>query len=85
MTIDYPKEQAYPMRLKGMAVCFLMLKAILCGNYVNFGVFKLYGDNALDNVLNTTTKMILSIPHSDLLVRFCKFLDDFLLKMRFFE
>lgn len=69
LTIDYPKEQAYPMRLKGMAVCFLMLKAILCGNYVNFGVFKLYGDNALDNVLNTTTKMILSIPHSDLLVR----------------
>uniref|UniRef100_A0A336LE22 CSON010006 protein n=1 Tax=Culicoides sonorensis TaxID=179676 RepID=A0A336LE22_CULSO len=67
LTIDYPKEQAYPMRLKGMAVCFLMLKAILCGNYVNFGVFKLYGDNALDNVLNTTTKMILSIPHSDLL------------------
>lgn len=68
LTIDYPKEQAYPMRLKGMAVCFLMLKAILCGNYVNFGVFKLYGDSALDNVLNTTTKMILSIPHSDLLV-----------------
>lgn len=70
--MDYPKEQAYPMRLKGMAVCFLMLKAILCGNYVNFGVFKLYGDNALDNVLNTTTKMILSIPHSDLLVRMLK-------------
>lgn len=68
LAIDCPKEQAYPMRLKGISVCFLMLKAILCGNYVNFGVFKLYGDNALDNVLNTTTKMILSIPHSDLLV-----------------
>lgn len=68
LTIDVPKEQVYQMRLKGISVCFLMLKAILCGSYVNFGVFKLYGDDALDNVLNTTAKLILSIPHSDLLV-----------------
>lgn len=41
------------MRFKGISVCFLMLKAILCGNYVNLGVFKLYGDNAFDSVMNT--------------------------------
>lgn len=68
LTIDVPKEQIYQMRFKGISVCFLMMKAILCGNYVNFGVFKLYGDNAFDTVMNTIAKLILSIPHKDLLV-----------------
>lgn len=60
------------MRLKGISVCFIVLKAALCGSYVNFGVFKLYGDDTLDNVLNIAAKLILSIPQSDLLVRFFK-------------
>ena len=68
INIDVPKEQLYPMRFKGISVCFLMLKAILCGNYVNLGVFKLYGDNAFDSVMEITAKLILSIPHKDLLV-----------------
>lgn len=70
LSIDVPKDQIYQMRFKGISVCFLMLKAILCGNYVNLGVFKLYGDNAFDSVMNTAAKLILSIPHKDLLVRF---------------
>ena len=45
-----------------------MLKAALSGNYVNFGVFRLYGDDALDNALNTFVKLLLMIPQSDLLV-----------------
>ena len=45
-----------------------MLKAALCGNYVNFGVFRLYGDEALDNALGTFVKLLLSIPQPDLLV-----------------
>lgn len=45
-----------------------MLKAALCGNYVNFAVFRLYGDEALDNVLNTFVKLLLSINLNDLLV-----------------
>lgn len=45
-----------------------MLKAALCGSYVNFGVFRLYGDEALDNALKTFVKLLLSIPQSDLLV-----------------
>jgi len=57
------------MKLKGISICFSMLKAALCGNYVNFGVFRLYGDEALDNALNTFVKLLLSIPQSDLLVR----------------
>ncbi|GIY78296.1 exportin-7 [Caerostris extrusa] len=44
-----------------------MLKSALCGGYVNFGVFRWYGDVALDDVLNTFVKMLLSVPQSDLL------------------
>lgn len=61
----------YGVKLKGVSVCFTMLKAVLSGNYVNFGVFRLYGDDALDNALQTFIKLLLSIPHSDLLVCWC--------------
>ena len=63
-----PKDQMYPLKLKGISICFSMLKAALCGSYVNFGVFRLYGDEALDNALNIFVKLLLSIPQSDLLV-----------------
>ena len=45
-----------------------MLKAALCGGYVNFGVFGLYGDNALEKALKTFVELLSSIPHSNLLV-----------------
>lgn len=60
------------MKLKGISICFSMLKAALCGSYVNFGVFRLYGDEALDNALNIFVKLLLSIPQSDLLVSIYK-------------
>ena len=41
--------------------------AALSGNYVNFGVFELYGDRALVDALDVTVKMILSIPLADIL------------------
>ena len=47
-----------------------MLKAALSGNYVNFGVFRLYGDTALDDALQTFVKMLLSISQTDLLVSY---------------
>ncbi|KAF3848418.1 hypothetical protein F7725_014915 [Dissostichus mawsoni] len=62
---EVPKDQVYGVKLKGVSVCFAMLKAVLSGNYVNFGVFRLYGDDALDNALQTFIKLLLSIPHSD--------------------
>ncbi|XP_069173531.1 exportin-7-like [Procambarus clarkii] len=65
---NIPKDQKYPMRLKGISICFSMMKAALCGNYVNFGVFRLYGDDALESALHTLVKLLLSIPQSDLLV-----------------
>lgn len=72
---NIPKEQVYAMKLKGLAICFNMLKAALCGNYVNFGVIRLYGDQALDNALEVFVKTLLSIPQTDILVtvtpRYC--------------
>uniref|UniRef100_A0A6I8RC37 Exportin 7 n=1 Tax=Xenopus tropicalis TaxID=8364 RepID=A0A6I8RC37_XENTR len=59
--------QLYVLKLKGISICFSVLKAALSGNYVNFGVFRLYGDEALDNALQTFVKLLLSVPHSDLL------------------
>ena len=80
--VTVSKEQMYPMKLKGISICFSMLKAALCGSYVNFGVFRLYGDDALDNALNCFVKLLLSIPQSDLLVsRLC----DQRMKLRMLE
>ena len=62
------KDEIYPMKLKGISICYSALKSALCGNYVSFGVFKLYGDNHFDNVLQAFVKMLLSVSHSDLLV-----------------
>lgn len=46
-----------------------MLKATLSGNYVNFGVFQLYGDTALDDALSMFIKLLLSVSQTDLMVR----------------
>ncbi|GAB0196134.1 ran-binding protein 17 [Grus japonensis] len=54
------KDQVYPLKLKGISICYSALKSALCGNYVSFGVFKLYGDNHFDNVLQAFVKMLLS-------------------------
>lgn len=39
----------------------------LAGNYVNFGVFELYGDRALADALDISLKMALSVPLTDIL------------------
>jgi membrane-bound metal-dependent hydrolase YbcI (DUF457 family) len=41
--------------------------AALAGNYVNFGVFELYGDRALADALDIGLKMALSVPLLDIL------------------
>lgn len=42
-----PSTDPYSTRYKGIWICFQMLTRSLSGNYVNFGVFELYGDPAL--------------------------------------
>lgn len=48
-------------------VWLTFLITALAGNYVNFGVFELYGDRALADALDISLKMCLSIPLSDIL------------------
>ena len=57
------------LRYKGMAVCLVILQRALCGNYVNFGVFALYGDMALSNALGIALKLALTFPLEEMLVR----------------
>lgn len=64
---DIPQDKIYPLKLKGISICFNMLKAALCGNYVNFGVFRLYGDDSLEKALNMFIKLLISIPLKNLL------------------
>eukprot|EP00879_Flechtneria_rotunda_P020677 GHRR01021757.1.p1 GENE.GHRR01021757.1~~GHRR01021757.1.p1 ORF type:complete len:196 (-),score=28.00 GHRR01021757.1:584-1171(-) len=43
------------------------LARALSGNYVNFGVFDLYGDSALKDALHIALRMVLSIPLQDIM------------------
>jgi exportin-7 len=43
------------------------LSRAMSGNYVNFGVFELYGDNALKDALAVAMQMVLSIPLQDMM------------------
>ena len=45
-----------------------MLKAALSGGYVNFGVLRLYGDDALENALGMFIKLLGSIEQKDIMV-----------------
>ncbi|KAG9454969.1 hypothetical protein H6P81_007873 [Aristolochia fimbriata] len=57
----------YAYKYKGIWICLTILSRALGGNYVNFGVFELYGDRALVDVLDIALKMTLSIPLVDIL------------------
>ncbi|XP_065071975.1 exportin-7-like [Rhopilema esculentum] len=62
-----PEDQIYTLKYKGIAISFDMLKAALAGNYINFGVMQLYGDDALNDALAMFVKIVMSIPQQDLL------------------
>lgn len=55
----------YAHKYKGIALALAMLSRALNGAYVNFGVFALYSDPALDNALNAAMEMALAIPARD--------------------
>ncbi|WOK95926.1 exportin-7-like isoform X2 [Canna indica] len=57
----------YNKKYKGIWICLVILLRALAGNYVNFGVFELYGDRALVDALDVSLKMILTIPLADIL------------------
>ncbi|KAL5098417.1 hypothetical protein RYX36_002744 [Vicia faba] len=57
----------YTYKFKGIWICLTILSRALSENYVNFGVFELYGDRALSDALDAALKLTLSIPMSDIL------------------
>jgi exportin-7 len=60
-------SDVYGMKCKGIWICLTILMHALAGNYVNFGVFELYGDRALADALEVALKMALSIPQTDIM------------------
>lgn len=57
----------YHAAYKGASLCMQVLTTALSGGYVNFGVFALYGDKALDNALEVVLKLAISIPLADVI------------------
>jgi exportin-7 len=57
----------YLEKYKGIRLMLNTLTNALSGNYVNFGVFGLYNDQALQNALDVSLQMCLQIPVSDVL------------------
>eukprot|EP01104_Vermistella_antarctica_P013174 TRINITY_DN3954_c0_g1_i3.p1 TRINITY_DN3954_c0_g1~~TRINITY_DN3954_c0_g1_i3.p1 ORF type:complete len:978 (+),score=185.05 TRINITY_DN3954_c0_g1_i3:153-3086(+) len=62
-----PRYDLYSEKLKGIHQLFTALAHAISGEYVNFGVFALYGDPALSNVLNVAIKLALIVPRQDLM------------------
>lgn len=65
-SLPIPVINHYFCSLADYYFCFCHITA-LAGNYVNFGVFELYGDRALADALDISLKMTLSIPLTDIL------------------
>lgn len=57
----------YTYKYKGIWIALTILTRALAGNYVNFGVFELYGDRALSDALEIALKMSLSVPLTDIM------------------
>ncbi|KAG9129345.1 hypothetical protein Leryth_016632, partial [Lithospermum erythrorhizon] len=67
--LSLPKvTDIYGFKYKGIWISLTILSRALAGNYVNFGVFELYGDRALADALDVALNMILLIPLPDILV-----------------
>jgi exportin-7 len=59
-------EDIYRQKYKGIGNALSMFSHALHGNYTNFGVFELYGDQSLSQSLQLALQMCLSIPYPDL-------------------
>ncbi|GAU34352.1 hypothetical protein TSUD_20590, partial [Trifolium subterraneum] len=60
------KADMYTSKYKGISICLIILARALSGNFVNFGIFELYGDRALVDALDIIIKLMLSIPLGDI-------------------
>jgi exportin-7 len=61
------QQDIYLEKYKGIRLMLNTLTCALSGNYVNFGVFNLYQDKALQNALDVSLQVCLQIPLADVL------------------
>lgn len=61
------KMNIYLEKYKGIRLMLNTMTNALSGNYVNFGVFALYNDTALQNALDVCLQICLQIPLSDVM------------------
>lgn len=61
------RNDIYKEKYKGIRLMLNTLTHALTGNYVNFGVFELYKDPALQNAFDVSLQLCLQIPQSDVL------------------
>jgi exportin-7 len=61
------KVSIYLEKYKGIRLMLNTMTNALSGNYVNFGVFALYNDSALQNALDVCLQICLQIPLSDVM------------------
>eukprot|EP01039_Chlorochromonas_danica_P010658 gene10658-11818_t len=61
------RQSIYIEKYKGIRLLLNTLTNALSGNYVNFGVFSLYQDPALQNALDISLQICLQIPLNDIL------------------
>ncbi|KAF7729675.1 hypothetical protein EC973_004048 [Apophysomyces ossiformis] len=61
------ESSKYPYKYKGIALCFAILARCFGGNYINFGIFWLYQDKAIDESLDMMIRLMLNIPIKDLM------------------
>jgi len=61
------RKDAYEEKYKGICTSMNILSRCLAGKYCNFGVFDLYKDPALNDVLNTVIRLAITIPYADIM------------------
>ena len=61
------QNDIYLEKYKGIRLMLNTLTCALSGNYVNFGVFSLYDDRALQNSFDVSLQVCLQIPLADVL------------------
>lgn len=67
MLADTSKNAYDDATYKGISICFDILTRCLSGNYINFGVFWLYNDNAIHAAFSMMIQMFLHVPLADMM------------------
>eukprot|EP00339_Tiarina_fusa_P025551 CAMPEP_0117081488 /NCGR_PEP_ID=MMETSP0472-20121206/57423_1 /TAXON_ID=693140 ORGANISM="Tiarina fusus, Strain LIS" /NCGR_SAMPLE_ID=MMETSP0472 /ASSEMBLY_ACC=CAM_ASM_000603 /LENGTH=1120 /DNA_ID=CAMNT_0004809417 /DNA_START=198 /DNA_END=3560 /DNA_ORIENTATION=+ len=65
-TLASGDPEIYKKRYKCLSLSLHVLNSALGGNYVCFGVFELYNDRALENSLDVSLQLALSVPTDDI-------------------